>query len=336
MSYAIMSVILSNDEIWSAVVKYGKNQSTYKMALGNLLIGYAQKNREQVTLDELTNDFFNVYKDRMNNGQRQNKSKGKSTYVEQEVWGVEEDGVPETRALENIKQNSLKNMVLKRFNSIQGKKLPAPFYTFDDRNLHLNDNLLDVFSIKENNYLHDQVLSRWGLLEHAFSEPEFADTLELDEKKEHFRNKKTRTNITKFRDSFMGYQLDTCFYCGDKISGLSEVDHVIPHKVVGHDDIWNLVLAHKFCNQEKSDKMPSKKFVERLILRNEDVLHSDLPLKEHFKLVAGDTTKKRKAQIENAYKKGLKFNLGTFNPTSKDGFSNEFLYGKVVRWYDSL
>ena len=150
MSYAIMSVILSNDEIWSAVVKYGKNQSTYKMALGNLLIGYAQKNREQVTLDELTNDFFNVYKDRMNNGQRQNKSKGKSTYVEQEVWGVEEDGVPETRALENIKQNSLKNMVLKRFNSIQGKKLPAPFYTFDDRNLHLNDNLLDVFSIKEN------------------------------------------------------------------------------------------------------------------------------------------------------------------------------------------
>lgn len=272
----------------------------------------------------------------MNNGKRQNKSKGKTTYVEQEVWAVNEDGIPEARALENIKQKSLKDMVLKRFNSIQGKKLPDPFYTFDDRNLHLNKNLLNVFSIKENDYLKDQVLSRWGMLEHAFSEPEFADSLEPDEKKEHFRNKKTRTNIAKFRDVLMGYQSDTCFYCGDHIHGSSEVDHVIPHKVVGHDDIWNLVLAHEFCNQEKSDKMPSRKFIERLISRNEDVLHSDLPLKEHLKLVAGDTPKKRKSQIEDMYQKGLKFNLGAYDPSSKDGFSNEFLYNKVVRWYDSL
>ena len=57
----------------------------------------------------------------MNNGQRQNKSKGKSTYVEQEVWGVEEDGVPETRALENIKQNSLKNMVIEKLLNKNGK-----------------------------------------------------------------------------------------------------------------------------------------------------------------------------------------------------------------------
>ena len=331
-----MVVNLTNDEIWSEVVKYGKNASTYKMALGDLLIGYAKKNREQVELDELANDFFNIYKNRMTNGLRQNKTKGKTTYVEQEVWAVNEDGIPEGRALENIKQKSLKDMVLKRFNSIQGKKLPDPFYTFDDRNLHLNDNLLSVFAVKENDYLRSQVLSRWGMLEHAFSEPEFADTLEADEKKEHFRNKKTRTNIAKFRDVLMGYQSDTCFYCGDKIEGSSEVDHVIPHKVVGHDDIWNLVLAHEFCNQEKSDKMPARKFVERLISRNEDVLHSDLPLKEHLKLVAGDTPKKRQEQIENAYQKGLKFNLGTYDPTSKDGFSNEFLYSKVVRWYDSL
>jgi CRISPR/Cas system Type II protein with McrA/HNH and RuvC-like nuclease domain len=134
----------------------------------------------------------------------------------------------------------------------------------------------------------------------------------------------------------MGYQSDTCFYCGKEIHKLSEVDHMIPHKVVGHDEIWNLVLAHEFCNQEKSDKMPSRKFVERLILRNEDVMHSDLPLKEHLKLVAGDTSKKRQMQIENSYRKGLKFNLGTYDPTLTDEFSNEFLYSKVVRWYDSI
>ena len=100
-----MSIKLSEDEIWSAVVKYGKNASTYKMALGDLLIGYAKNNREQIDLDELASDFFNIYKNRMTNGLRQNKSKGKTPYVEQEVWAVNEDGVPEDRALQNIKQN---------------------------------------------------------------------------------------------------------------------------------------------------------------------------------------------------------------------------------------
>lgn len=47
-----MSVTLSDDEIWKSVIQYGKNQSTYKMALGDLLIDYAKKNQEQVSLDE--------------------------------------------------------------------------------------------------------------------------------------------------------------------------------------------------------------------------------------------------------------------------------------------
>jgi hypothetical protein len=272
----------------------------------------------------------------MDNGQRQNKTRGKTTYVEQEVLSVQANGTSESKALENIKQKSLKDMVLKRFNTIQGKKIPDPFYTFDERNLYLNDNLLNVFSIKENYNLTEQVLSRWSMLEHAFSEPEFADSLTLDEKLEHFRNKNTRTDITKFRDVLKWYQDDTCFYCGKKIHEKSEVDHVIPWKVVQEDKVWNLVLAHELCNQTKSDQMPKKKFIERLIARNENVMHSDLPLKEHLKLVAGDTPKKRQEQVEQAYQKGLKFNLGTYDPTLEDGFSNEFLYEKLIRWYDHL
>ena len=206
-----MSVILSDEEIWQAVIRYGKNQSTYKMALGNLLFTYAQNNRTQIELDELANEFFNIYKKRMDNGHRQNKTKGRTTYVEQEIWTVKAGSTSESQAQENIKQKSLKDMVLQRFNSIQGKKIPDPFYTFDERNLYLKDNLLGIFSIKENFNLKDQVLSRWSMLEHAFSEPEFADTLTLDEKLEHFRNKKTRSDITKFRNVLKWYQDDTCF-----------------------------------------------------------------------------------------------------------------------------
>ena len=69
------------------------------------------------------------------------------------------------------------------------------------------------------------------------------------------------------------------------------------------------------------------------ILKNNKIYSNNAKTSDLFIL---DQAIKKRNEIANEYKKGLKFNLGTFNPTSKDGFSNEFLYGKVVRWYDSL
>jgi len=112
-----------------------------------------------------------------------------------------------------------------------------------------------------------------------------------------------------------------------------QVDHVIPHKVVYHDEFWNLVLAHELCNQEKSDKMPHRRYVEKLIKRNEDILQSDLPIKENLKFMIGNTHEMRRAKIEDAYKKGSKMHLGTYEP-KLENLEGEFLFTKILRWHD--
>jgi len=327
------NVFLTDEELWKGVIHYGKNMSTYKMALGHLLIEYASQNRQKVSLDDLAHDFYHLYEKRLENGQRQNKSVGKNTYVEQEIWSVKSGSTNESLAYESIKQKALKDMVLQRFNSIQGKKIPKPFYSFDKQNLHLQDNLLQLLENKENVSLDKLIIGRWGLLEHAFTERDFGETLTVDERNEHFQHRTKRTNIAKFSDVINEYQDRKCFYCGRELGEKIQVDHVIPHKVVFHDEFWNLVLAHEICNQEKSDKMPKRRHIEKLIKRNEDILQSDLPIKENLKFMIGNTPEIRRAQIENTYKKGSKMHLGVYEPKSESQ-EGEFLHTKILRWFD--
>jgi CRISPR/Cas system Type II protein with McrA/HNH and RuvC-like nuclease domain len=79
------------------------------------------------------------------------------------------------------------------------------------------------------------------------------------------------------------------------------VDHVIPYQAVKHNEIWNLVLAHEFCNEDKTDNLPPRHFVESLIARNELVLKSDLPLKEELKKNIGKTEVERREKVEKQY-----------------------------------
>jgi hypothetical protein len=50
-----------------------------------------------------------------------------------------------------------------------------------------------------------------------------------------------------------------CAYCGKKFPKLSRatIDHVIPHAIVQHSEMWNLVLACAGCNTHKGDTIPA-------------------------------------------------------------------------------
>ena len=82
----------------------------------------------------------------------------------------------------------------------------------------------------------------------------------------------------------------------------SKIAAVLSLFIPGLGQIWNLVLSHKFCNQDKSDNLPPKPFVEALFVRNEYVLDSNLPLREKLRLVVKKTPKERWEQIQEAYR----------------------------------
>ena len=75
-------------DYWRALILYGINQSTYKMALGHCLLSYAKENVEKVDLDTLAGDFLNLYTERCLAGKPQIAVQGRMTYVEHELQNI--------------------------------------------------------------------------------------------------------------------------------------------------------------------------------------------------------------------------------------------------------
>lgn len=55
--------LLTPQDYWRAIVLYGNNVATYKPALADSLIAFAQENRTHVSLQELAQAFFVRYRD---------------------------------------------------------------------------------------------------------------------------------------------------------------------------------------------------------------------------------------------------------------------------------
>ncbi len=221
-------------------------------------------------------------------------------------------------------------MVLKKFHTLFKRQIPEPFYTTTDTHLILQDSLLNLFTDKQNIVMNSELLSRWDLLEFGFGNIQNNESIEIEENLEFVVQKKQRTQISRLRPVLNGYQNNECFYCGAELFDPIHVDHVIPHTAIQHDEIWNLVLSHEQCNLWKSDSLPQKHFVRKLINRNESVLKSDLPLKEELRKVLGVTPEIRNTKVWDQY--SIAENKGLTIWEGKEGFdpSQDSFYKKML------
>ncbi len=317
---------------WRALILYGNNMSTYKMGLGDLLINYANKNKEKIPLRELSEDFLDIYQQRVNDGKHQKKRtmiKGEEkglTVIETELKKIKLGETTREKAISVVQKDSLETMVLKKFHTVFNRQIPDPFYQVTKTHLILQKNALDTFTDNQNKPLNHELDSRWELLEFGFENTKEEESLEVDFKSELVIKKNKRTPISQLRPILNGYQRGNCFYCGLKLDDSIEVDHVIPWSAVEHDEIWNLVLAHVDCNRLKTNDLPPKRYVKKLIQRNEIVLRSYLPLKEELKKVLGDSAPKRMEQVWMQYKIGVNKGLPIWGGSDKFDPSNDDFY----------
>ena len=295
-------------DYWRALILYGKNQSTYKIALGRLLLHYASANNDRIDMDIVASDFFDQYFERCKSGKPQLAWKGRSTYVEQQIHEINVGKKKKEGSLEFIKENALKNMVFRHFNVLNNNPIKEPFFSLseDSRYLIIHPNLLSLADNKEQPViLHNELSSRWDLLEHAFEQTNNADTLDVDEYLKHILTKVQRSNLTNLIPTLNGYQQNRCFYCGEELYDI-HVDHVIPRQALLHDEIWNLVLAHGMCNLDKQDYLPPPRYIDNLIERNEFLIKSLHPIKDTLIRQLGNSPAQRKSKIikEYQYAKG--------------------------------
>lgn len=314
---------------WRGVILFGKNQSSYKIGLGKLLLQYGSENRDTVSLEDLSVDFLNLYLDRCQNNKPQQPGVGMKTYVEHEIDAIRYRKKDISEAAQFIKKHALSDMVLQRFNNLFGRKIAEPFYTFEpgDKFIVLNKNLLKICDVPDDrNILDQELLSRWDLLEHAF-ERSHPVQLHPDERLEYLMNWQERKNLTKLVPLLGGYQQGRCFYCGEVLYDV-HVDHVIPYSAILHNEIWNLVLAHEECNEQKLDTLPSWAFLEKLIARNEYYISSAHPLKDEIIKNLGNTPRERREKIRKQYDDALKYKMRHWggNPHYDPSQDKEYLF----------
>ena len=329
---------------FKGVVLYGKNQSTYKMAQADLLIRYAAGNFEKVEMSKVALDFRTFYEPHVlpQEGKlptRQLRQPFKTSSIEKAILQHDAGKINDEQSIQFIMDNCLlaSSVVLPRFNTIQNKKISEPFYTFDKNFLYLNDNIRNIFANDENLWFLAEVSSRFKNLQEQFSRSEFSTNMTWDEQKEWVKNGYTRTNVSKFTPTLSPYQDDKCFLCGESYAGEeTEVDHLIPRDIVNVDELWNLEVAHKMCNQQKDHDMPHKRYIEKIITRNESIMASQHPLRQNIEKVAGKTPQERRSHVVNTYQKAkANFNRQTFNiPTDNTDAITE--HTVIRKYYDSL
>ncbi|MEN9933501.1 MAG: hypothetical protein RLZZ387_80 [Chloroflexota bacterium] len=286
---------------WRAIILYGLNTATYKIALGQCLAAFARAGVTHVSMEMLATAFFDAYRDRLRSGKPQLDHPNRLTVMERVISQFDLGVLSREAAIAAVARDAFGDVV-PRFHTLSGLELPARFYHHTAQGLVLTDSLFEVFGRPDQETLQAELGSRWDLLEAAFTMKRQPSELANDIRRIYLAAGYDRTDITENRPVLNGYQQGRCFYCGEAMHDEAVVvDHVIPRQVVQHDDIWNLVLAHAFCNAQKSDLLPGVDYVEKLIERNEHFIGSNHPIRPKLVAQLGTNPERRRRHIERVY-----------------------------------
>jgi len=151
----------SPENYWRGVILFGRNDSNYKMALGSLLLDYSYRGEDVVALEDLTQDFLDLYLTRNRKLQATTGKTGQKTLVEHKIDAIKHRRKNTEVALSRIRSETISHMVLRRFNNLFGHEISRSFYTFEPSNdqIVLSNDLLQLCDTNEERSILQQEIS---------------------------------------------------------------------------------------------------------------------------------------------------------------------------------
>lgn len=319
---------------WRALILFGKNSATYKFAFAKSLLELVNKETTKISLTDLSKPFSKNIIEHLKINDKQGNSKSSSflnvcrNHIKGEISDNELWAKTEKLGFVNV---------VDAFQNLNGSQIPDIFYEKNyksgNKEIIIKDNLLKLKESFHFQNFNQEVEARWNLVETAWNlniNPKLLE-VKYDEDKSLFfleNDFMRRTDITSVRDSLNGYQKGKCFYSFQDISvvsgnaNLCEVDHFFPHinKTIHNEfganinGVWNLVLANKDVNRNKSARIPEKRFLQRLYNRNEFYIQSKHPLAETIINQTGNTKQKRIEFLNKQYQLALNSVIITWKP----------------------
>ena len=301
-------------DYWKALILYGLNQATYKIALGKTLLNLCEQGYTNVPWDVLSKEFLQQYIHRLKTDEAmpQQSIPARRTRMEQIVSAYQANQLSFEEAIAEVGDTAF-NDVIHRFHNLgRDESFKGKFYRFDfGKSLTLTDELQHI-SEECRTELEDELNARWSLLEGAFCIHQGNYDLVNDLRLIYLERGYSRKNLTSNIPFLQGYQGNICFYCGEVMATSDiHVDHVLPRQVIKHDEIWNLVLSHGLCNEQKSDKLAGEHFIRKLIARNENIIGSNHPWKRKIILALGRSPTDRGSELRVHYER-VKSILGPY------------------------
>ncbi|WP_036487305.1 HNH endonuclease domain-containing protein [Myxosarcina sp. GI1] len=309
------------EDYWRSIILYGNNVACYKFALGKALLEIAPTGKTFITLEELAEPFSRYITEHLKLAEKQTTSRSSSFLEACDRFNQSE--ISKDELIATTVRQGFEN-VIDAFHNVNKSELPVRFFTDERRSqnkgIALTDSLLELPELYQGQNLPQEVEARWRLVETAWKLKISKHLIKVDydhEKKIIFTGSNNRrVDVTSCRDALNGYQKGKCFYCFADISiesgsvDLGDVDHFFPRKLIYHniahpiDGVWNLVLACQSCNRGtrgKFDRLPEKRFLKRLQIRNDFFISSHHPLRETLIQQTGTTPTKRAKFLEDNY-----------------------------------
>jgi hypothetical protein len=313
---------LTKENVWRAIILFGRNVASYKFALGRALLKLAVEEKTTVSLEELAPYFVESLCEHIKRNPKQctsNSSKFLSACSNYNEGKVTYDSLIGSAVKLGF------NNVITAFHVVNQGEVPIRFYS-DERQrgsgITMFDELLELAVSKQGENLSHEVEARWRLVETAWELNLPAKLLAVSCNPEEdsllFEDSHRRINISSCRNSLNGYQKGFCFYSNAPISlnpgtlHFCDIDHFFPHTLgsrpefrsINIDGVWNLVLASKDCNRGeggKFAKVPKLEFLEKLHQRNEYFINSHHPLRETLINQTGKNETDRRRFLQYTY-----------------------------------
>ena len=269
------------------LINYGNMDNTYKMAWIKSIVEICENNcKEKIHFDEISLLIYKHYWNQtfffnLNQGSNRNKKPKIIQYVE--------DGIKQYKNKFNTSQpiSFVKHPLaydlfvpFKKISTILKQDVAWRFLElgkdkYDIYDLDLQNRIISVkkpLLIKEFADPINQIINyRWSQkLEDLDGSPRIIKKIKgVDRDKTPKR--KSLKPYRKFLDIENPNKI--CFLTGEKIQDNDlSIDHVIPWSYMYSDDLWNLVYVSKSANSSKSNIMPDKEIIQKLIKRNKKLL----------------------------------------------------------------
>jgi len=109
---------LNPNELWRAIILYGLNQASYKMALGKVLIDQTTNGAHEISWKQLSEGFLDAYIERIKQtGMPQQATSGRLTKMERIVSQLNLEKITYDQAIDLVATEGF-NDVIPRFQTI--------------------------------------------------------------------------------------------------------------------------------------------------------------------------------------------------------------------------